>query len=83
MSKFVCLGMPLAEVVRAATEHPARALRRPDLGTFKPGSVGDATLLALEEGRFDYVDSTGSELSGRSRLAPRGVVIGGALWHRT
>jgi dihydroorotase len=45
--------------------------------------MGDATPLALEEGRFDDVDSTGSELSGRSQLAPRGVVIGGAFWHRS
>ena len=55
MSKFVCLGMPFGEVIRAATENPARALQRPDLGTFTPGSVGDATLLTLEDGTFDYI----------------------------
>ena len=80
MSKFVCLGMPFGEVIRAATENPARALQRPDLGTFTPGSVGDATLLTLEDGTFDYMDSTGSKLTGRSRLSPRGIVIGGAIW---
>lgn len=83
MSKFLCLGMPLPEVVRASTQNPARALRRPDLGSLRPGSVGDVTLLALEEGRFPYVDSTGSELTGTLRLSPRAVVIGGAVWHRT
>jgi dihydroorotase len=82
MSKFICLGMPLAEVIHAATERPAHAMRRPDLGTFKPGSAGDATLLALEEGQFAYRDSTNAELTGRLRLSPRGVVIGGAMWHR-
>jgi dihydroorotase len=82
MSKFLCLGMPLADVIRAATERPARALQRPELGTFKAGSAGDATLLSLEEGSFDFVDSTGARLNGRSRLVPRGVVIGGAMWHR-
>ena len=40
MSKFLCLGMPLADIVRAATEAPAKALRRSDLGTFKPGLGG-------------------------------------------
>lgn len=83
MSKFICLGMPLTEVVRAATQNPARALRRNDLGTFQPGSVGDATLLALEDGEFEYVDSTGAAISGQCRLASRGVVIGGAPWRRT
>jgi dihydroorotase len=82
MSKFICLGMPLNEVIRAATERPAEAMRRPDLGTFKPGAAGDATLLALEEGQFSYRDSTNAELIGRLRIAPRGVVIGGAMWHR-
>ncbi|MBM6583185.1 amidohydrolase/deacetylase family metallohydrolase [Microvirga sp. BT689] len=82
MSKFLCLGMPLAKVIHAATEHPAYALQRPELGTLKPGSVGDATLLALEEGEFAYRDSTDTELTGRLRIAPRGTVIGGIMWHR-
>jgi dihydroorotase len=80
MSKFLCLGMPLDEVIRAATEAPARALRHPELGTFQPGSAGDATILALEEGAFDYVDSTGERLSGPVRLSARGVVIDGRVW---
>ena len=82
MSKFLCLGMPLADVIQAATEHPAHALRRSELGTFKAGSAGDATLLSLEEGSFDFVDSTGARLNGRSRLVSQGVVIGGKIWHR-
>ena len=80
MSKFLCLGMPLPEVIRAATENPAKALRRPELGSFRPGGAGDATVLALEEGAFDYVDSTGERLTGPVRLAARGVVIGGRMW---
>ena len=82
LSKFLCLGMPLREVVRAATENPARALKRPDLGTFKPGSAGDASILELQDGSFDYVDSTGEQLSGKMRLKARGVVIGGRMWHQ-
>src|SRR5450432_1065803 len=74
LSKFICLGMPLTEVIRAATEAPARALRRPELGTFRPGSAGDASILSLESGTFDYVDSTGERLSGSSRLSARGIV---------
>ena len=34
MSKFLCLGMKLDDVVRAATAAPAKALRRSDLGAF-------------------------------------------------
>lgn len=39
-------GIPLAEAVRAATEIPARALGRPDLGTLDVGAPADAVLLS-------------------------------------
>ncbi|HZH09971.1 MAG TPA: amidohydrolase/deacetylase family metallohydrolase [Microvirga sp.] len=81
LSKFLCLGMPLTEVIKTATENPAKALRRPELGTLKPGSVGDASVLELQNGTFDYVDSVGEHLSGTMRLAARGVVINGQMWH--
>jgi dihydroorotase len=81
MSKFLCLGMPLVEVIRAATENPAKALKRPELGTFRPDSAGDASILELQNGAFDYVDSTGESLSGETRLVAKGVVINGQVWH--
>jgi len=81
MSKFLCLGMPLVEVIRAATENPAKALKRPELGTFRPDSAGDASILELQNGAFDYVDSTGETLSGETRLVATGVVINGQVWH--
>ena len=80
MSKFLTLGMPLRDVIKAATANPAKALRRPDLGTFRPGSIGDATLLELEHGIFDFVDSTGVRVPGTTRLAVRGLVIEGRIW---
>jgi dihydroorotase len=80
LSKFICLGMPLGEVIRTATENPARALKRGDLGTFRKGAAGDASILTLETGRFDYVDSTGEHLEGEKRLTANGVIIGGAVF---
>jgi dihydroorotase len=77
MSKFLCLGVGLSAVIAAATQHAARALQRPELGTLKPGAVGDASILRLESGRFDYVDSTGARLAGEQRIAAVGAVIGG------
>jgi dihydroorotase len=80
LSKFICLGMPLGDVIRTATENPARALKRGDLGTFRKGAAGDASILTLETGRFDYVDSTGEHLDGEKRLTANGVIIGGAVF---
>jgi dihydroorotase len=80
MSKFLCLGVPIGAVVKAATVNAAAALRRPDLGSLKPGSAGDASIIRLETGAFDYVDSTGEVLRGREKIRAEGVVIGGRLW---
>lgn len=81
MSKFLCLGMSLPDVIKASTENAAFALKRPELGSLKPGSAGDATILSVDEGSFDYVDVVGEHLEGRQRITSRGVVIGGKWWH--
>jgi len=81
MSKFLCMGMPFPDVVAASTVNAAMALRRPELGSLKPGSVGDATLLSIREGKFDYVDVVGEHLIGDRKIASEGVVIGGRWWH--
>jgi dihydroorotase len=81
MSKFLCMGMPFPDVVAASTVNAAMALRRPELGSLKPGSVGDATLLSIREGKFDYVDVVGEHLTGDRKIASEGVVIGGRWWH--
>jgi dihydroorotase len=77
LSKFLHLGMPLAEVIRAATERPATAIRRPNLGTLRPGAAGDATLFRLEEGRHVFTDSVGEHVVGSARLGIVASVRGG------
>src|SRR5262245_48125565 len=81
MSKFLCLGVPLADVIAASTVNAAMALKRPELGSLKPGSAGDATVLAIKEGRFDYVDVVGEHLTGDRKIVSQGVVLGGRWWH--
>ena len=81
MSKFLCMGMPLSEVVKASTVNAAMALRRPELGSLRAGSVGDATLISIREGKFDYVDVVGEHMTGDRKIVSEGVVIGGRWWH--
>ena len=81
LSKFLCMGMPLNDVIAATTANAAMALRRPELGTLKPGSVGDATILSIKEGAFDYVDVVGEHMTGDRRIVSEGVVIAGRWWH--
>ena len=81
MSKFLCMGMPLSDVIAASTVNPAMAMKRPELGSLKPGSVGDATILDIRDGTFDYVDVVGEHLDGRQKFVSEGVVIAGKWWH--
>jgi dihydroorotase len=81
MSKFLCLGVDLATVIKLATVNPAAAIKRPDLGTLKVGSVGEATVIDQASGRFDYTDCIGEQLLGDKRLLSAGVVLAGRWWH--
>lgn len=83
LSKFLCLGMPLCDVIRATTTNAAKALGRPELGALRPGAVGDAAILSLDRGAFDYVDTRGERLTGEMKLNVSGVVLNGAWWSPT
>ena len=77
LSKFLALGAPLSEVIRATTSAPAAAIRRPDLGTLREGAIGDATIFTLEQGEHTYTDSTGQSLVSDKRIAVSGTILGG------
>jgi dihydroorotase len=79
MSKLLSLGMPLERVIAAATSAPARAIGRPDLGTLRPGSPADVTVLDDRTGAFEYVDVTGRTMTGRRRLVPVLTIAGGQV----
>lgn len=81
MSKFLLLGMPIPDIVRAVTATPARILKRPDLADLSVGSTGDATIMRITEGSFTFTDVAGKTRAGRQRFALDSVVLGGALWH--
>jgi dihydroorotase len=81
MSKFLVLGLDLPTVIRLSTSNAASAIRKPELGTLKPGSVGDASILELRDGSFEYLDVIGEKVVGKQRLLAAGVVVGGKWWH--
>jgi len=68
MSKFLNMGLALEQVIERSTVNPAKAIRRPELGTLSEGSVADVAMIALEKGKFAYLDSGFGKLTGDSRL---------------
>ena len=80
LSKFLHLGMSITDIIAASTTGPARAIRRPDLGTLRPGSIGDATILSIEKGEFLFTDSLGHTKSGEKKFTLNGIVLDGEMW---
>jgi dihydroorotase len=80
MSKFLHLGMPLADVIRASTIRPAQAIGWDDrIGSLEVGRTADVAVLALEEGEFTLSDSRRNPEIATRRLAARHTIVGGRL----
>jgi len=54
-------------------------VRRPELGCLRTGGLGDATVLAIEEGAYTYLDCTGEKMTSNRRLVCKGCVVAGAF----
>jgi dihydroorotase len=80
MSKFLALGMSLADVVLKTTLAPARAIgREQSMGALRPGTPADLFLFSVEEGEFTFIDTLLRKHSGRQRILPRFTVRTGVV----
>ena len=77
MSKYLNLGMSLADVIERTTARPARAIRRPDLGSLRVGSVADVALFRQEEGDLTFYDVMMQPRPGHVRLVNTLTMVGG------
>ena len=78
MSKFLLLGMPIDQVIARATSNAAHAIPEyKSYGTLRTGAAADVAVFALREGDFEFVDNYGNKRTGRRRLFPYAVVMGG------
>lgn len=68
MSKFLNLGMPLQDVLKANTSRAAEVIKRPDLGHLAVGAEADIAVLNVLKGRFGFVDSSGAKMFGDRKL---------------
>lgn len=82
LSKFLALGMGLSDVIERATARPAAAIRRPDLGTLRVGSVADIALWRLEEGDYVFHDVGMEERRGTRRLVNTLTLVDGQVLPR-
>jgi dihydroorotase len=68
MSKILCIGMPLPEVIYRSTVTPAAEIGHPELGTLSEGAEADVTVLKLLEDAFGYTDCGRARMTGDKKL---------------
>ncbi len=68
MSKFLNLGMPLADVIEATSWRPAQVIKRTELGHLDVGAEADVAVFRLREGAFGFVDTRGYRQPGDRKL---------------
>jgi len=80
LAKFHALGMSLPEVVASATVNAASAIRRPELGTLKPGALGEASIFEVLEQPTEYRDVIGEVIASNTAFKAHGLVLDGRWW---
>lgn len=83
MNKLLAIGMPLNDLVAAATINPARAIRREALGRLEIGGIPDATILEILDQEVVLADVRGETRRCGQTLKPHGVVRGGTYYSST
>jgi len=79
MSKFLCLGAPLEDVVRRTTWNPAQMIHRPELGNLSVGSTADIAVFEMQKGNFAFRGSSGGKIVGNQRLQCVMTLFGGEI----
>ena len=82
MSKYLALGLPLAEVVRAVTAGPAKIVGRTDLGNLGAGAAADIAIFKLKDCKTAIVDRERNSLTLNKMLVPQCTVLGGKVVFR-
>lgn len=79
MSKFLLMGMPLPEVIKASTWNAATAIKREELGHISLGAIADVAILNMRKGNFGFYDKTGYKLKGNQRFECEMTIKGGNI----
>ena len=83
LSKFLNIGMSLAQVIESATSKPAKAIRKPELGSLKPGASADVAIFKIDEGEFTFQDVFMNQRKGTQLLVNTATLVDGEVLPRT
>lgn len=80
MSKFLALGMPLTQIIQAATQTPAALMGMEGrIGTLAPGAFADVAIFRLEECPVNFEDAMQTYFRGEALLCPQMTIKNGQI----
>jgi dihydroorotase len=79
MSKFLCMGLSLEDVILRSTINPARILNRPELGSLTSGHTADIAVFELLEGNYSFLDTSGGKDFGNKKIYNIMTLSGGDI----
>ena len=82
MSKYLALGLPLSQIVRAVTAAPAKIVGRADLGHLGAGATADIAIFRLKDCKTEITDREHTTLTLNTMLVPQCTVLGGKVVFR-
>lgn len=79
LSKFLSIGVPLADLIKRSTVNPANEIHRPELGTLSVGKEADIAVLEQQHGKFSFIDCGRARMDGDTRVIARMTIRGGHI----
>lgn len=79
MSLFMAMGMDFKSVIAASTWHPAKEIKREELGNLSVGSTADVAILRIRKGDFGFWDKNGQRIKGAERIETEMTLRGGNI----
>lgn len=84
MSRYLALGMPLFDVVKACTATPAKFLGQTGkIGTLAPGACGDVAVFKMKKLPQRYSDHRSESLLYENVLMPMMTLLKGRFAYRS
>jgi Predicted amidohydrolase len=83
MSKYLALGMTIADIVAACTATPADVMGMSgEIGTLAPGACADVSILKMVDHPCEFLDTDGDRRAGHKLLLPQATIRGGRMVFR-
>jgi dihydroorotase len=83
MSKYLCLGMDLYDIVRSVSINPAKAAGlSEEVGTLKVGARADIAIFCVKNSKIRFIDAEGSYRDADQVLVPQMTIKSGRIVFR-